>query len=158
MKKKILGIIAAAAIVLGLGLVVYHQVIPDEYVPADDEIALHIQLDTEEDVGLLVFDYQADGHEYSGGISNADGSLIKRDSDNIVVWNQEELNILSDAFALSMRLRIITEYVPPNYENIYPDDITRYMEPISWEARFGTSYFITITGDRTKGYRAVLNQ
>lgn len=158
MKKKILGIIAAAAIVLGLGLVVYHQAIPDGYVPADDEIALHIQLDTEEDVGLLVYDYRADGHEYSGGISNADGSFIKRDSDNIVVWNQEELNILSDAFALSMRLRIITEYVPPNYENVYPDDLTRYMEPISWEAHFGTSYFITITGDRTKGYRAVLNQ
>ena len=158
MKKKILGIIAAAAIVLGLGLVVYHQVIPDEYVPADDEIALHIQLDTEEDVGLLVYDYRADGHEYSGGISNADGSFIRRGSDNIVVWNQEELNILSDAFALSMRLRIITEYVPPNYENVYPDDITRYIEPISWEARLGTSYFITITGDRTKGYRAVLNQ
>ena len=157
MKKKILGIIAAAAIVLGLGLVVYHQVIPDEYVPADDEIALHIQLDTEEDVGLLVFDYQADGHEYSGGISNADGSLIKRDSDNIVVWNREELNLSSDPFELTMQLRIITEYVAPNYENVYPDDITKYMEPISWEAHFGESYCITITGDQTNGYQAVLN-
>ena len=146
MKKKIIGIIAAIAVVLGLGLIIYNQIIPNEYEPADDEIALHIQLDTEED-----------GHEYSGGISNADRSLIKHDSDNIVVWNKEELSNLSDACELSVQFRIITEYVAPNYENVYPDDITKYMEPISWEARFGESYFITITGDKTNGYKAVLN-
>ena len=155
--KKIIGIAAAAVIVLGLSLVIYNQIIPDEYVPADDEIALHLQLDTEEDVGLLVYDYRADSHEYSGGISNADGSLIQHDSDNIVVWNREELNLSSDPFELTMQLRIITEYVAPNYENVYPDDITKYMEPISWEAHFGESYCITITGDQTNGYQAVLN-
>ena len=155
--KKIIGIAAAAVIVLGLSLVIYNQIIPDEYVPADDEIALHLKLDTEEDVGLLVYDYRAGGHEYSGGISNADGSLIQHDSDNIVVWNREELNLSSDPFELSMQLRIITEYVAPNYENVYPDDITKYMEPISWEAHFGESYCITITGDQTNGYQAVLN-
>ena len=155
--KKIIGIAAAAVIVLGLSLVIYNQIIPDEYVPADDEIALHLKLDTEEDVGLLVYDYRAGGHEYSGGISNADGSLIQHDSDNIVVWNREELNLSSDPFELTMQLRIITEYVAPNYENVYPDDITKYMEPISWEARLGESYFITITGDKAKGYQAVLN-
>ena len=155
-KKKIWIIIAIAA-VLGLAFIVYQYRNPDEYIPADDEIALHIQLDTEEDVGLLVYDYCADGHEYSGGISNADGSLIKHDSDNIVVWNREELNNLSDTFELSMQFRIITEYVAPNYENVYPDDITKYMEPISWEAHFGESYLITITGDKTNGYKAVLN-
>ncbi|WP_461880196.1 hypothetical protein [Fusicatenibacter sp.] len=157
MKKKIIGIIAAIVVVLGLGLVVYNQVIPKEYVPADDEIVLHLQLDTEEDVGLLVYDYRADSHEYSGGMSNADGSLIKHDSDVIVVWNKEELNSLSDTFELSIQLRIITEYVAPNYENVYPDNITKYTEPISWEAHFGESYFITITGNKTSGYKAVLN-
>ena len=157
MKKKIIGIIAATVVVLGLGLVVYNQIIPKEYVPADGEIALHLQLDTEEDVGLLVYDYRADSHEYSGGMSNADGSLIKHDSDVIVVWNKEELNSLSDTFELSMQLRIITEYVAPNYENVYPDNITKYTEPISWEAHFGESYFITITGNKTSGYKAVLN-
>lgn len=155
--KKIIGIAAAAVIVLGLSLVIYNQIIPDEYVPADDEIALHLKLDTEEDVGLLVYDYHAGGREYSGGISNADGSLIQHDSDNIVVWNREELNLSSDTFELSMQFRIITEYVAPNYENVYPDDITKYMEPISWEAHFGESYCITITGDQTNGYQAVLN-
>ena len=155
--KKIIGIAAAAVIVLGLSLVIYNQIIPDEYVPTDDEIALHLKLDTEEDVGLLVYDYRAGSHEYSGGISNADGSLIQHDSDNIVVWNREELNLSSDTFELSMQFRIITEYVAPNYENVYPDDITKYMEPISWEAYFGESYCITITGDQTNGYQAVLN-
>ena len=130
MKKKVIGIIAAIVVVLGLSLVVYNQIIPNEYVPAADEIALHLQLDTEEDIGLLVYDYRADSHEYSGGISNADGSLIKHDSDNIVVLNKEELNNIADTFELSMQFRIITEYVAPNYENIYPDDITKYMEPI----------------------------
>ena len=147
MKKKIMGIIVVIVIVLGLSLVIYNQIIPDEYVPAANEIALHIQLETGEDIGLLVYDYCADSHEYSGGISNADGSLISRDSDNIVVWNQEELNNPSEPFELSMQFRIITEYVAPNYENVYPDDITKYMEPISWEAHFGESYLITITGD-----------
>ena len=155
--KKIIGIAAAIVIVLGLSLVIYNQTIPDEYVPAADEIALHLKLDTEEDVGLLVYDYRAGSHAYSGGISNADGSLIKHDSDNIVVLNKEELNNIADTFELSMQFRIITEYVAPNYENVYPDDITKYMEPISWEAHFGESYCITITGDQTNGYQAVLN-
>ncbi len=157
MKKKIIGSIVAIVIVLVLGLIIYNQIIPDEYVPAADEIVLHIQLDVEEDVGLLVYDYCADSREYSGGISNADRSLIKHDSDNIIMWNKEELNKLSDAFDLLVRFRIITEYVDPNYENVYPDDITKYMEPISWKANFGESYFITITGDKTNGYKAVLN-
>lgn len=156
MKKKVIGIIAAIVVVLGLSLVVYNQIIPNEYVPAADEIALHLHLDTEEDIGLLVYDYRADSHEYSGGISNADGSLIKHDSDNIVVLNKEELNNIADTFELSMQFRIITEYVAPNYENVYPDDITKYMEPISWDAHFGESYFITITGDKTNGYQAVI--
>ena len=155
--KKTIRMAAAAVIVLGLSLVIYHQIIPNEYVPADDEIALHLKLDTEEDVGLLVYDYRAGSHAYSGGISNADGSLIQHGSDNTVVWNQEELNLSSAPFELSMQFRIITEYVAPNYENIYPDDITKYMEPISWEAHFGESYCITITGDQTNGYQAVLN-
>lgn len=157
MKKKAIGIIIAIVLALALSLTVYKQMIAGEYVPADDEIALYIQLDIKEDVGLLVYDYRAGNHEYSGGVSNADRSLIRHDSNNIVVWNREELNHLSGTFELSIRFRIITEYVVPNYENIYPNDITKHMEPVSWKARFGERYFITITGDRINGYKAVLN-
>jgi len=157
MNKKGILIAIATVFVLGMGFILYEQTNPSEYVPADDEIALHIQLDTEDDVGLLVFDYRADGHEYSGGMANADKSLIKHDSNNIQVWNKQQLNSSSDTVELSIQLRIITEYVDPNYENIYPEDITRYMDPISWEAHFGESYIITITGDKAGGYKAVLN-
>ena len=158
MKRKMIGMIAAIVTVLGLSLAVYNQAMPGEYVPAADEIALHIQFDTEDDLGLLVYDYRAGRYEYSGGISNADGSFLRHDSDNTVVWNQAELKDLSDAFTLSMQFRIITECVTPNYENRYPDDITEYVEPIiSWEARFGESYWIVITGDKTNGYHAVFD-
>ncbi len=157
MNKKSVWIAIAIAVALGLGFILCRQMISDEYVPADDEIALHIQLDTKEDVGLLVFDYRADDCEYSGGMSNADKSLLKHDSDNILVWNKQELNSSSDTVELSIQFRIITEYVDPNYENIYPEDFTKYIDPISWKAHFGESYFITITGDKISGYKAVLN-
>ncbi len=55
-----------------------------------------------------------------------------------------------------MRFRIITEYANPNYEKLYPEDIIRYIDPISWDAHFGESYVVTITGDKTNEYEAVL--
>lgn len=115
-------------------------------------------MNTKEDIGLLVFDYYVDDEEHSGGISNADKSLIKSNSDSIMVWNKQELSSSSDAVELSIHFRIITEYVDPNYENIYPENITQYIDtPISWKAYFGQEYFITITGDKANGYKAVLN-
>ena len=156
-KKKIRTAFGIAA-ALGLGFLLYHQTLPSEYVPAEDEIALQIQFDIEEDIGLLVYDYCAGGHAYSGGTSNADGSLIRHDSNIIVGLEKEALNNPADPAVLSMQFRIITEYVTPNYENVYPEDITKYVEPISWEAHFGESYLITITGDKTNGYQAVLNE
>lgn len=108
-------------------------------------------------MGLLVYDYRAEDRDYSGGISNADGSLLPGDSENMVVWNREELESTADALALWIRFRVITEYVTPNFENVYPADITKALEPIAWEARFGQTYTIAITGDRTNGYQAVLH-
>lgn len=75
----------------------------------------------------------------------------------MVVWNREELESTADALALWIRFRVITEYVTPNFENVYPEDITKALEPIAWEARFGQTYTIIITGDRTNGYQAVLH-
>lgn len=162
MRKKSIGMVLAAAVLalvfLALAFIAFQQTTSDEYVPAADEIALRIRFDVAEDIGLLVYDYQADGHAYSGGISNADRSPIKRDSENLVVWKREELNTFSDTFQLSMQFRVITEYAEPNFENVYPDSITSRLEPVSWEARFGESYLVTITGDKTNGYKAVLSQ
>ena len=41
-----------------------------------DEIALQIQLDIKEDIGLLIVEYKANSTERSGGTSNADKSLF----------------------------------------------------------------------------------
>ena len=158
MNKKMIGIAIAVLVAIGLGSIIYNQTFSGEYMPSDDEIALHIQLEMKEDVGLLVYDYRANNHQYSGGTSNADKSLIKPDDNIVVVLNKQQLNSSSDAVELSMQFRIITEYVTPNYENIYPEDITRYADPISWEAQFGKSYYITVSGDKTNGYTAILNE
>lgn len=159
MRKKKIGIAAAIIAVLVLGFIWYNQAAyPGEYVPAEDEIALNIQLDTQEDIGLLVFDYRVDGREYSGGTSNADKSLMRHDERLVEVWNRETLQCSADTVECSIQFRIITEYVEPNFENVYAEEITRYIEaPVSWEARFGESYLITITGGQTNGYQAVLS-
>lgn len=157
MNRKRTGILLAIGIVVGVSFIAYKQLLPDEYVPADDEIALHIQLDTKEDVGLLVFDYCVDDSQFSGGMSNADKSLIKSTSDNIQVWTKKDLGTTSDTVELSIQFRIITEYVEPNFDNIYPEDISKYVDPISWTVQFGESYFVTITGDKRNGYKAIMN-
>jgi len=155
--KKVV-ITIAVAITLILGFLLCKQIFTDEYKPADDEIALHVQMDTKEDIGLLVFDYYADGVEFSGGISNADKTLIKNSDDIVIALNKQELNSSYNNVKLEMYFRIITEYVTPNYENIYPENISQYIDtPVSWKASFGEEYFITITGDKANGYKAVLN-
>ena len=93
MKKKVIGIIAAIVVVLGLSLVVYNQIIPNEYVPAADEIALHLQLDTEEDIGLLVYDYRADSHEYSGGMQSISKQFHQT---TIMITHNEEIAQMAD--------------------------------------------------------------
>lgn len=127
------------------------------YEVGDDEIALYIQLDTEEDIGLLVFDYSINEAEHSGGISNADKSLLKHDEQLINVWNKEDLKCSADTVNLSIKFRIITEYVDPNYENIYPENLTKVLESISFEAHFGEAYSFTITGNNMDGYRIIQN-
>lgn len=155
-RKKIEAGIAIVAII-GLCCLTLHPAF-DRHGPSEDEIAIRVQLDTKEDVGLLVYDYSVDGRKYSGGISNANHSLIKRDSEVIIAWGREELESVSDTAQLSVRFRIITEYVTPNFENVYPEGITKYADAINFEARFGEEYSITITGDKTNGYKAALNQ
>lgn len=159
MNKKKIKILIAIVIVFILGVLLYSRMSSNDFKVSDDEIAMHIQLDTKEDIGLIVFDYIVDGHEYSGGIANADKSLLSHNSKEIQVWNKQELNTSSDSVDISVHFRIITKYVEPNYENIYPNDITKYIElPISWNAKFGEEYFVTITGDNLNGYIVELNK
>lgn len=151
---KRIGVWLVIAIIIGFCLLLYNAI--DRYELGKDEIVIHIQFDTKEDIGLLIYDYCVNGHKYSGGTSNADQSMLKHDSENIIVWNKDELDCLSDAVSLSIQFRIITEYMDPNFGNVYPEEITRYIEPINFEAHFGESYSITIIGDKTNGYKAML--
>lgn len=157
MRKRIL-ITILMVIILGIFYIILFNFFTKEYKPSNDEIALHLKLNTKEDVGLIVFDYQANNHQYSGGISNADRTPFKNNSDNIQVWSKDELNSNSDSVEMTIKIRIITSYVDPNYENIYPEELTKYIDSISWKAYFGQSYYITITGDKHTGYKAVLSK
>lgn len=158
MRKKRILIGIAVLIVTVMGFMLYNQLFPEEFKVKDDEIAIRIKLDVEEDIGLVVYDYTIGTHEFGGGMSNADRSMIRHDEELIVTWNKEELQlpmneeITSDSYPFTMAFRIITEYVDPNYENDYPEDITRYLEPIEWTACFGQEYIIHITGNSTDGY------
>lgn len=154
-KKKLILTVAGAALVLLAGFLFCRLIAPETFSVGDNEIALNIQLDTKEDIGLLVFDYTVNGAEFSGGISNADMSLLKHNEQVIETWNQETLNCYEDPIALTFRFRIITEYVDPNFENIYPEKLTKYMEPVFFEAHWGEIYNFTITGDRECGYKIV---
>ena len=141
-----------------LSIIIYKYVSPSEYTPANDELALRIQLDVNEDIGLLIFDYEVNGHEFSSGISNTDRSLIKHDDQVIHVWNKDELQVSSDPLDLSIKFRIITQYVEPNFENTYPKELTRVLNPIFLKAEYGQVYDITISGDRINGYTVVINE
>lgn len=158
MNTKRIGAAIAMVVVLGFGFMIYKQTVPDEYVPADDEIALYIQLDIKEDIGLLLIDYDANGSGGQGGISNANKSLLAHDEQFFYTLPRHAFNNPSDAENLSIQFTIISEYVEPNFEEIYPEEYTIPMDAISLTADFGESYSITISGDKANGYNAVLKE
>lgn len=126
--------------------------------PSENEILLVIQLDLKEDIGLLVLDQNLSGQESIGGISNADRSLLKHDDVLYWTFDKDLYKDLPDTIDLTLGFRVITEYCEPNFENIYPQEKTVYLEPISLPASFGNTYHITITGDNEHGYQAVHDQ
>ncbi len=124
----------------------------------EEEIMLIIQLDLKEDIGLLILDTNMDGVEASGGISNADRSLLKHNEVLYWTFSKQEYKNTVDSVNLSVRFRVIMEYCDPNYENDYPEEYTVLLDPISYKADFGETYHVSITGDKEKGYQAELLQ
>jgi hypothetical protein len=157
-KKRLLIKIATAVIlILAAGFILYKLIFPDEFKVSEDEIALRIRLDTAEDIGLLVYDYNINGEDYSGGVSNADRSLIGHDEEIIVTWNEEELHTdLKEENDITVTFRVITEYTDPNFDNVYPEEITMHLDPVEWTAHKGEEYTIRITGDNTNGYEVTM--
>ena len=124
----------------------------------EDEIALRIKLDTREDIGLLLIDYDANGSGGRGGMSNANKSLIKHDEQLFFTLLKHAFDDPSDVKNLSIRFTVITQYFEPNFDEIYPAEYTIPLDAISLNAEFGQSYSITICGDRTNGYQAFLRE
>ena len=123
---------------------------------AGDEIALQIKLETKEDFGLLLIDYDANGSGGRGGMSNANKSLIKRDEQLFYTLPKRAFGDPADVENLSIRFTVITQYFEPNFDEIYPAECTIPMDAISLNADFGKSYSIIIIGDMANGYQAVL--
>lgn len=125
---------------------------------AGNEIALRIQLDVQENIGLLLVGYEAGTSSGSGGTSHADKSLIKHDELLFYTLGEQDFENPEDVENLSLNFTVITEYVDPNYENVYPAEYTKPAGEITLNARFGETYSITITGSRAGGYEAVLTE
>ena len=149
--KKI-GITVMAIVAVLCMITLWKWLNPYELIIKEDEIALHIKLDLEEDIGLLVYDYTANGQNFSGGVSNADKSMLKHDEVLTSVWNKQELGGQEDKVDLWFRFRIITEYTDPTYVNLYPEEITEICNEIAWTADFGKTYDIKISGSKANGY------
>ena len=122
--------------------------------PTEEEVLLIIQLDVKEDIGLLILDASMNDTETSGGISNVDKSLLKHDETLYWTLTKQDYNSPTTPADVSIRFRIITKYFDPNYENHYPEEYTILLDPLSFQANFGETHMITITGDKDTGYKA----
>ena len=123
-----------------------------------DEIGLQIQLDINEDIGLVIINSNINGETESGGISNVNGSLIKKNE--LLFWsiNKEVHESLPETVDLKLQFNIVTKYFQPNFENIYPEEYVVEMDEVSLKATFGEAYNIKITGDKVNGYKATIEQ
>ena len=148
MKKRLIAAICAG-ILLAMSGCTQQGGEPAE--TAGAEIALRIQMDVEEDIGLLLIDYEAGASSGSGGTSHADKSPIERDELLFYTFGEQDFDNPEDVENMSLTFTVVTEYVDPNYENVYPDEYTKPAGEITLQAGFGETYSITITGDKTGG-------
>jgi hypothetical protein len=126
-----------------------------EYVPAADEIVLKIELDVDEDVGLVLIDYEVGGVKRSGGMSNADRSMLKAgDTLYDTLSKDGELGGLDELGPMTVEISVVTEYVEPSFEDDYPEELVRPCEPVEIDAAYGGVYDIVVTGNNTDGYAA----
>ena len=154
MKPKTIKIFIIIIILLILSFLLIKYLKNNEYSTPLEEITLEIKLDLKEDIGLIIIDYEVDDISGSGGISNANKTLISYNDTLTYTLNKQEFNNLSNIENLIINFKIITKYIDPNYENIYPEEYTSIIAPIQIKAHYGETYHITITGDKTNGYIA----
>ena len=141
MKKIVITVLAVVAVLAIAVIFAFHRTDPPSEIN-ENEIALQIQLDLKEDVGLLIIDSDIDGQKESGGISNADKTMLKKD--DLIYWSidKQHYETVSDMVELLLNFTVITEYCDPNYENIYPEEYTMPMKPITFTAKAGDVMFV----------------
>ena len=121
----------------------------------DDEIKVNIQFDLGEDIGLFLVDYDVEGNQGKGGISNADKSMLKRDQTDLFwSFDKEHFGNSVNTVDVTIQFTVVTQYFNPNYDNIYPDAYTIPAGTVSFTAQFGEIYYVMITGNRDDGYQA----
>ncbi|MBQ6052941.1 MAG: hypothetical protein IJL30_06635 [Clostridia bacterium] len=121
-----------------------------------DEINVIINLDIKEDIGLFLTQWTVNGQTGGSGCSNADRSFIKRN--DILSWTFDRQFMESPAETAEVTLSfiVVTEYFEPDYSFDYPEEYKIPMDAISFTAAFGETYYVSVTGDKTNGYSAVL--
>ena len=119
-----------------------------------DELMLKIDLDTDEEIGLLIIDWNLGSESGSGGISNADKSMLTPGEPLYFSLGNSQFMNIEEPFNLTLSFTISTEYFDPNFDNDYPEEYLIHLEPVSFEAEFGNTYDIAISGNKNDGYTA----
>lgn len=125
-----------------------------ELTAQENEILLDIQLDTADDIGLLLINWDGGGSRGSGGSSNADKTLLKHDERFTWALERAAFEHPDNLETLALDFGVVTQYVEPNYEDVYPADITYYTDSISFDAEFGNVYHVRISGSPEDGFTA----
>lgn len=152
--KKIIFLIILLSIISCLIINKNNKV--DETKTSDDEIILQINLDVSKDFGLLLIEYETKDASGSGGVSNANKSLIKHNDNLTYSLSKQDFNNASDITDLTLTFKIVTEYVEPNYEDNYLASLSFTLNPVQINAHYGNTYHITITSDENS-YQAILS-
>lgn len=152
--QKIIFLIILLSIILCLIINKNNKV--DETKTSDDEIILQINLDVPKDFGLLLIEYETKDASGSGGVSNANKSLIKHNDNLTYSLSKQDFNNASDITDLTLTFKIVTEYVEPNYEDNYLASLSFTLNPVQINAHYGNTYHITITSDENS-YQAILS-
>ena len=153
-RKKIIFLIILLSIILCLIINKNNKVEKNE--TSADEIILQINLDVPKDFGLLLIEYETKDASGSGGVSNANKSLIKHNDNLTYSLSKQDFNNASDITDLTLTFKIVTEYVEPNYEDNYQASSIITLNPVQINAHYGNAYHITITSDENS-YQSILS-
>ncbi|MBQ9534871.1 MAG: helix-turn-helix transcriptional regulator [Clostridia bacterium] len=120
-----------------------------------DQIRLTIRFDVKEDIGRLLMDFDIDGKKESGSMSG-DDNVIKSGAELHWAFNEQNFDSSLDEVDMSLRFTVVTEPCEPGSDGAYPAEYTMPLDEVFLRAEVGCDYLITVSGDKTSGYRATL--